>query len=289
MRQIAPSEAVAFVDRVFGDLPKRQQQTWEAKGKASEFGGLPGPDYESAVAALSKLLDYIPPALITHRAEDFIGAKAAIEQSLTVWAGSNRNALLGPAIRGFDPLHPITLIRRSLEGCPDAVPQESTAVLEFLGDEPLQRALRLDISSAFQSFAGQQWKATCVLAGSVLEALLRWALQGRDAEFVIAEAAAQKRLAKEGGFALPKDEWRWSLHHYTELAAELKIIGLEQTMKCRLARDARNLIHPSAEQQRKAVCDRSAALSALAALDAVVSHLTRTAAAARPHPATAAP
>jgi len=165
------------------------------------------------------MLERIPEGLITKRTEDFLAAKAAIAHILAVWE-QKRDVVLVP-IRGFDPLHPITLIRRCLDECPDSVPSEKTPFLTFLGDEDLEESLRLDISSAFASFDGQQWKATCVLAGSAIEALFHWALKGRDGEFPQAEANARRRLASTGGFSLPSDQTRWTLHHYTEVAVEL--------------------------------------------------------------------
>src|SRR5215510_9321245 len=192
MKPITPREVVMMIDRMFDDAPKREQEAWERR-QPTQFEKVGAPDFENAVAALHDMIERIPPALITTRAEDFLAAKAAISQILGVWQQRRDAVLL--RIRGFDPLHPVTLIRRCLVECPDAVPAEATPFLLFLDDDRLQEALRLDVSSAFESFGNQQWKATCVLAASVIEALLHWSVQGRDDEFASAAANAQRRLA----------------------------------------------------------------------------------------------
>jgi hypothetical protein len=258
---------------MFGETSKTEQAMWE-HGQRPNPVHYKAPNSGTAVAALHEMLEHIPSSLVSKRVEEFLAAKAAMRHVLDVWA-QKRDVLLSP-IHGFDPLNPVTLIRRCLDECPDEVPDEATPTLLFLKNEVLQESLRLDMSSAFQSFAGQQWKASCVLAASVIEALLHWALKGRDSELPGAVAKAQTRLMKSGGFSLPDDETRRTLHHYTEVAVELDIIGDAEAAKCRLARDARNLIHPGAEERTKAVCNQSAALSALAALTAVVDHLTKT-------------
>ena len=272
MRAVTPRAVVEIIDRVFGDAAKTQQHVWETSQRTTNFAPLDAQNFGNAIAVISEMVDAIPDRLITNRPEDFTAAKAAIAYTVRVWE-QNRNFLLSP-IRGFDPLNPVVLLRRSLDGCPDAVPIDGTDELPFLEADPaLRDNLRLDISSADESFASNQWKAACVLAASVVEALLNWALRGREAEFDAAAAAVQKRLPS---FRLKDDRTYWSLHQYTELALELGIIDETQAQRCRLAKDARNLIHPGAEERRQAVCDRPGALSALAALHGVVEHLTKT-------------
>lgn len=271
MKPITPREVVVILDRMFQEAPRNQQEAWERKNSATPFM-LHAPDFGPSVAALYELLESIPSTLITHRPEEFFAAKAVIRHTLGVWE-QKRDVPLGN-IRGFDPLNAVTLIRRSLNECPDSVPSEKTPLLTFLQDTTLQENLRLDMSSAFESAAAHQWKAACVLAASVIEALLHWALKDRDAEARAAEASIKKRLAATGGFTLPADRTRWTLNHYTEVALELRVIGDTVAAKCRLAKDARNLIHPGAEERRKAICNRSEALSALAALAAVVDQLS---------------
>ena len=53
---------------------------------------------------------------------------------------------------------------------------QTTTELVFIPDAGLREGLRLDISTANQALANGEWKAATVLAGSVVEALLLWAV-----------------------------------------------------------------------------------------------------------------
>src|SRR5262249_31478570 len=72
-------------------------------------------------------------------------------------------------------------IRDILKRCPDAAPSPTTTELLFIPDADLREGLRLDMSTANQALANGEWKAATVLAGSVIEALLLWALQQEPA------------------------------------------------------------------------------------------------------------
>ena len=67
-----------------------------------------------------------------------------------------------------------------MKKCPDTAPSAQTAGLEFIEDEGLRENLRIDISSAERAIADGVWKGATVLAGSIVEALLLWALQARN-------------------------------------------------------------------------------------------------------------
>lgn len=218
MRAITPREVVSILDRMFGDAPRSQQETWERTQRAR----LCRRQCTRLRAHRSRVVRDAGayPRGAHHRADRGLSGCKGSHRAHPRRVEQKRDVVLVP-IRGFDPLHPITLIRRCLDECPDSVPSEKTPFLTFLGDEDLEESLRLDISSAFASFDGQQWKATCVLAASAIEALFHWALKGRDGEFPQAEANARRRLASTGGFSLPSDQTRWTLHHYTEVAVEL--------------------------------------------------------------------
>jgi len=104
------------------------------------------------------------------------------------------------------------------------------------------------------------------LAGSVVEALLLWALLQQNQVTISATAA------KLGLKVSPKLE-DWGLHQYIEVAAELNVITADTATQCRLAKDFRNLIHPGRAQRLAQVCNRGTALSAVAAVEHVVNDL----------------
>jgi hypothetical protein len=50
--------------------------------------------------------------------------------------------------------------------------------------DDFRKNLRLDMSAANRALANSEWKAATVLAGSVVEALLLWAIQRRSSDEV---------------------------------------------------------------------------------------------------------
>jgi len=101
-----------------------------------------------------------------------------------------------------------------------------------------------------------------------VESLLLWALQQQTSSDILAAAA---RLNLKISSANLED---WFLTQYMALAGELKLITAETATQCRLAKDFRNLIHPGRAQRLAQVCNRGTALSAVAAVEHVVSDLT---------------
>ena len=67
-------------------------------------------------------------------------------------------------------------MRDALTKLPDEAPSLSVQPLEFLDDAELEISVRQDVSTSYSAFANAEYKAASVLAGSVIEALLLWAL-----------------------------------------------------------------------------------------------------------------
>jgi hypothetical protein len=117
------------------------------------------------------------------------------------------------------------------------------------------------------------WKAATVLAGSLVEALLLWAL-GRRPKSEIDGAVARLEAR---GVHLPRAKREisdWSLYEYIEVADELAIVSESTTAQTRLAKGFRNLIHPGLEQRRTVKCGRGEALGAIAAVEQVIRDLS---------------
>jgi hypothetical protein len=105
-------------------------------------------------------------------------------------------------------------------------------------------------------------KAATVLAGSVLEALLLWALT-RPAYKT--KAPTTKGAPKRNGNVLPIDEWQLSA--LITVSAKLDVLFTPDTItEARLAQNYRNLIHPGKERRLKQLCDTGTARVALAAV-----------------------
>jgi len=168
---------------------------------------------------------------------------------------------------------PLAIIRSALAKCPDESPAPSTAEFNFIPDPDLRINLRNDMASINRALSNGEWKAATVLAGSVIEALLLWALQQRPATDVISAAAklvASKTLNKRPD----PDLEQWVLYEYTVVSEFLGIIKSDTAKEITLAREFRNLIHPGRAQRLGQKCDRATALSAVAGAEHVVRDLT---------------
>jgi hypothetical protein len=124
-----------------------------------------------------------------------------------------------------------------------------------------------------RALSGDEWKAATVLAGSVVEALLLWAIKSKP----LGEIEDARRSADSKGIAKPvkADPNTWSLVHYIGVASELNVIEPDTATQASLAKDFRNLIHPGKATKQSKNCDRGTALSAVAALELVIRDLTK--------------
>jgi hypothetical protein len=124
-----------------------------------------------------------------------------------------------------------------------------------------------------RAFANLEWKAATVLAGSVIEALLLWVLDIRLSDKISQSVSTLVNtkvfLSKPRG--TPDD---WGLFEYVEIAADLKVIQEDTAKQVRLAKDYRNLIHPARVKRKGQTCNRSTAMTAIAALDRVTEDLS---------------
>lgn len=117
------------------------------------------------------------------------------------------------------------------------------------------------------------FKATTVLAGAAVEALLLWAIRQEPIED--RDKATRASLDNGALTTKPKgDLERWGLPELIEVGGELGLISKDAVSQCRLAKDFRNLIHPGRSVRLGQVCNRATALSACAALHHVVIDLT---------------
>jgi hypothetical protein len=248
MTRVVPSQVVALIDQLF----PAAQNTPDFPVYSASAGAL------SAIVILAK---EIPGELLSISGQDYsdlIHGMESLSQRVQKWnlRGGDEPP---PRIRGKSP---IVVIRDALAKCPDQRPSPQTTELPFICDDTLRDSIRLDISSANEGLHTGQWKASTVLAGAALEALLLWATQ-RD------PAALSKLSEKPGG--APE---RWGLEQYIDVADRLGIVKESTVKQAKLAQGFRNLIHPGRAQRTAEVCDRGTALTALAAVELVVRDLS---------------
>jgi hypothetical protein len=263
--RIVPSQVVELIDQIFPGA-KDQPDTKEKRFSISR-------NHAFSVAAIINLVEQIPQELfvlpsLSYAA--FVSSVASLKTVLITW---NLRDYGIERIPGFGNRNPVTLIRNALAECPDEFPSVSTARLTFIQDEDLRKNLEVDISAANQALLNGEWKAATVLSGSVIEALLLWALSQREAAEVdagVKRVVAKGVLTKNPG----SDPEKWGLQPFIEVAAEISIISSETAQQARLAQGFRNLIHAGRELRLKQRCNRGTALSGVAAVEHVVRDLT---------------
>jgi hypothetical protein len=263
--RIVPSQVVELIDQMF---PSAKDQP-DLKEKRFSIAR----DHAFSVAAIIDLVEQIPSELLALRSHSYaalVASVAALRTALETW---NLRDYGIDRIPGFGNRNPVTLIRNALAECPDEFPSVGSIRLTFIQDQDLRKNLEIDISAANQALLNGEWKAATVLSGSVIEALLLWALSQRqpaEVEAGIKQAITKRALTKNPG----SDPEKWGLQPFIEVAAEITIISCETAQQARIAQGFRNLIHAGRELRLKQKCDRGTALSGVAAVEHVVRDLT---------------
>jgi hypothetical protein len=223
--------------------------------------------------AIVDLVEQVPDELLPIDASDYshlMVGLSAIRHAISRWQAGDYSVTSVP---GYDNLNPLTLIHQALSTCPDESPSLATTDLHFIPDQQLRDNLRMDISATNSALANGEWKAATVLAGSVIESLLLWALQQRpqtDITTAVSTLTGNGTLVRNPGNQIET----WTLVSYIEVALELNIIDTDTATQVRLAKDFRNLIHPGRALRLRQTCDRATALSAVAAMEHIVRCLT---------------
>jgi hypothetical protein len=277
MPHVVPSQVVAFMESTFHPFLSTDTKTHEGTNAKQPMPAR----YRGQLEALLSLLEQIPNELITVDGNIYIALIAniaIIRSTLNKWETTDLVDL--PLIPGLSSLNPVVVIHHALVSCPDQFPSPETTELNFLQPDDLRENLRLDISGMNRALSSGEWKAATVLAGSVVEALLLWALQQQPSEKL---REAVERLRKENDPATkkpilgrkPDNELKnWVLHDFIEVGLELGVVTADTAAQARLGKDFRNLIHPGRALRLEQVCDRGTALSAVAAVELIVRDLT---------------
>jgi hypothetical protein len=262
MPRVVPSQVVQFIDQLPMEHPT-----------GTLLMNSIGP---AALSCVLDLVELVPNELLTMDTTTyatFVHAKAQMKEVLATWR-ANQNA--NQHLQNFSfskATNPLARIRDALAKCPDESPAPSTSELNFITDTALRTNLRNDMGAINRALSNGEWKAATVLAGSAIEALLLWGLQSRHAADIPAAVAAllaNKTFTNKP----PSSPEEWTLYHYIEAAAYLRLINPDTATAARLAKEFRNLIHPGRAQRLAQNCDRGTALSCVAGLELVVRDLT---------------
>ena len=206
----------------------------------------------AAFSGTAKLID-----LPFHEYLEFTRCRAVLVTALPAWNLGDTS--LVKDVGGKDP---IERIRRLMSQCHDELPSSEPEVA-FISDPEVRHEIQDRIHAAWTDFNAREWMGATVFAGAALEALLLWALKQPDA-------------APTGGTGKEKREKSVDDMHLTDLidqAAKGKLIKADSESQARLAKDARNLIHPGKVARSGASCNKATALTALAGLYRVIDDL----------------
>lgn len=265
MARVVPSQIVAFIDAAFKDA-KEFQDSLPSRVFILYHQHL------GFARGLSDLLHNLDDSLLPQSDDyvTFVVASSAIRAKLEAWTRGDTTVL--DKTHGYKE-NPVILIRRVLEKCPDSVIPTSISGLEFIKDPVYRESLRLELASVGSLFKAQEWKATMVLAGSLIEALLCYKIvekTPRDIEVAVSSLHSQKNI-KISGY----DPLKWHLPAYVNIALELNLISNKTKEQALLSGDFRNLVHPGKSLREKALCNRAATYSVLAGLEHIIDDLMK--------------
>jgi hypothetical protein len=186
MARVVPSIVIAVIDRTF---PWAKQADYNSNIRFAEASNLAG---------IVDLLDRLPNELLTleqNKYADFLSACGALRHEVKAFSSGTKEIRIWPRPGDCNAL---CFVRHALSSCPDEAPVSGSNELAFIDDEELRNTLRLDSGSIESSMRNGQWKAATVLGGSLIEALLLWAVARGDLE---ARKAAVARAAERVPFS----------------------------------------------------------------------------------------
>jgi hypothetical protein len=191
MAHVVPSQVCDLIGKVFPELDAEPA----AKGQHGNYRA-------TDIRPVLELLARIPEELIRLSSADaalFWANSFALRNEWEDRNKSNNQMVVRPIGRAEHSS--LFETKRLLAKCPDEAPAARTTGLEFLPDDPFREGLRTDISSAESALMNHEYKATAVLGGSVVEALLLWGLEKIGAAKVQATAkgAQAKKSLNEWG------------------------------------------------------------------------------------------
>ena len=255
MSRVVPSQVVEIINTLF---PFTSTQR-DGESVSLDFS------YAESLAGIAHLVDQIPSELIHLNDTDYINFIINVEALRSAVKSFEQRGNVNPLkfLPGFNRLNPVTIVRRALEKCPDEFPSKSVAELLFISDIDLRDSIRMDISTAEQAFRNGAWKASTVLAGSAIEALLLWRLKQEDPKNLQSKTAIDANQLD-----------RMDLHRLIDVSKKMGIIKSETFTLALLAKGFRNLIHPGRSIRLGEKCNRGTAYTALAALEHVMNDLS---------------
>ena len=259
MPRVVPSQIVSFIDHQFPYAATAQP----GSASLAASGGL---------STVLSLIDELPSDLLTVSGDtynDLVNSVESIRTMLAIWT-SRGSTVVGENNRMAAA---VTRLRSCLSGLPDQQVPAATAGLSFIRDTDLRESIRRDIASAEQALRDAEWKGATVIGGAVIEALLLWAINERPLAVVKTSLAALKQNGQIQR-NVHSDPNTWALETYKKIAAHLGIISGDTMTLVELTQGFRNLIHPGKAIRTGTACNRSTALTTIAAVERLVENFS---------------
>lgn len=234
--------------------------------------------HEQAVAGIVAMVDQIPDNLLTLEPRQFarfLAAKEVLRTAVNFWQAHGSSGAPVTKIPGLGSLSPMKIVYDALGKCRDEPMAKDPDTLRFVTDLELRQSLLVDLGAIERAISNAEWKGATVIAGSVVEALLLWGLLERCDPDRVQDAIAAAVSAKDLPRRPPEDLTKWDLGALVPVAGHASLITGDTRKQCDLARRFRDFIHPGRERRLAMVCDRGTALTAEAAVEAVVRDLRR--------------
>jgi hypothetical protein len=162
MYKVVPSQVLSYLDSRFPPSERNEL----------------GIQHAPAVRLLLNFIDSMPIGVVTLQGDslaEFGEAVEALRLAVNFWNQGVKYPL--GKVPGRNKEHVLTFLRKHLETLQDDVLAPTPATLLFIQDAELRESLRHDISAAKRSLSASDWKGCTVVAGSVVEALLVWAIE----------------------------------------------------------------------------------------------------------------
>jgi hypothetical protein len=235
------------------------------------------------LVTVMELTERIPEHLLQLDTSEFaalIAAMSALKvavdsfRKLSMRDKQTQNTFALSPIVAFGNLTPLRILRDQLAKCPDQVPAPGTAQLNFIPDLAQRDTLRTDLGTVATALSHDEWKAATILSGSLIEALLLWAIKLHTNDIPNAIAA----LVGRGDFSRAPDAGNpdaWNLFQYIHVAREMNEIESQTADVVDAVRDFRNLIHPGLSIRSGQSCTRGTAHTAYGGLQLVIEDLSK--------------
>lgn len=164
--------------------------------------------------------------------------------------------------------HYLDILSEVFERCPTRKTTQNSDAFQFVKDEAYRQSLLADLGEVESALQGRNWKSATVLSGSLIEALLFYALR-KFAESPATKAAYTKLDLEQ---VAPKVLGERGLSYLVRHAEAFGLISQQQKDVLKMMKWFRNLVHAGMSHREKRSCSRGTAYAVYGALLELEEH-----------------